>query len=177
MGFNWKSALGGVAPTLARALGVGGGPAGVAIAAVSRALLGHDKGSDADLEAALVAGATPEQLEKLRAAEQEFTLKLFDSAVALERIEADDRANARAKETATRDRMPGILAIILTLGVAGVLVAMARVEVPAANREPLVLMLGTLAGAWSSAMAYYFGSSSGSKAKDTVLGRIAGGGR
>lgn len=172
MGLDWKKLLGSVAPGIAAALGVGGGPAGAAIAMASRALLGHDKGSPDDVAAA-IAGATPEQIEKLREAEQAFTLKLVDQAVELEKVEAADRANARAREVALHDRMPAVLAFVLTVAEVGMLWLLAHRVVPQDNREPFLITLGALTTAWTGAMAYYHGSSSSSRSKDVVLGRLA----
>jgi len=174
MGWNWKKLIGRAAPAIAKALGVGGGPAGVAIAVLSKALLGHDKGDEGTVAAAIEAGLTPEQASRLMEAEQEFTLKLVDTAVALEKIEADDRANARTREITLKDRMPALLAWTLTAAVVAMLGLLAFRVVPAENREPFLIVLGNVMAAWGAAMAYYHGSSSGSKAKDVVLARVAG---
>lgn len=173
MGFDWKKALGAVAPAITKAIGVGGGPAGAAVSILSRALLGHEKGSADDVAEVLAAGASPEQVEKIQAAEREFALRLIDQAVALERIEADDRANARSREIATHDRMPAVLAVMLSAAFFGTIALLVLRPVPAESRDPVMLMLGSLGTAWAGAMAYYHGSSSGSKAKDAVLGRVA----
>lgn len=175
MGVNWKGLLGSVAPTLVKALGLGGGPAGAAVTVLSRALLGHEKGSEDDVAEAIAAGASPEQIEKIQAAERDFALAMLDRAVALERIEADDRASARAREVALRDRMPALLAIVLTVSLVGTIGLLATRAVPAENREPFLILLGALSTAWTGAMSYYHGSSSSSRAKDVVLGRVAGG--
>lgn len=174
MAINWKKLLGSVAPAIATALGVGGGPAGAAIALASRAIFGRDDATADDIGAALAAGASPEQIEKLREAEREFSMKLVDSAVRLEEIEAADRANARAREIATKDRMPAVLAIILTIALFATIAMLGVRAVPAENREPFLILLGALSTAWTGAMTYYHGSSSSSRAKDVVLGRIAG---
>lgn len=174
MGVDWKGLLGKAAPFIAKAL-TGGIPSAAAgaLAAASRALLGRGDGTQDEVAAAL-AGATPEQLERLRQAEHEFTLKLAELAVSLERVEADDRANARAREIALRDRMPAVLAIVLTAGMFGSIAMLAFVQIPQQSREPLLLLVGSLSTAWGAAMAFYHGSSSSSRAKDAVLGKMAG---
>lgn len=173
MGFDWKKALGGVAPAIASALGVGGGPAGAAVTILSRALLGHGKGSADDVAEVLAAGASPEQIEKIQAAEREFTMQLVEAAVQLEKIEADDRADARSREVALKDRMPAVLAVMLSVAFFGTIALLILHPVPAESRDPVMLMLGSLGTAWAGGMAYYHGSSSGSKSKDTILGRVA----
>ena len=170
MGFDWKRAIGSIAPALGLALG--GPGAAAAVKVVSGALLGHDKGTESDLEAALAAGASPEQIEKLKSAERDFTLKLVDAAVALEKLENDDRASARAREIAVKDRMPAILALVLTAAEIGMLVLLVMKAVPPENRDPFMLTLGSLSTCWIGAMSYYHGTSSGSRAKDGVLGKM-----
>lgn len=175
MGFDWKKALGGVAPALTKALsGNFPGAAAAAVGALSRALLGHEKGSADDVAEVLAAGATPELIEKIQAAEREFTLKLVDSAVRLEEIEADDRANARSREIATHDWVVKALAIGVFVLFSAVVWMLYHVEIPAMNRDATNQVLGILYAAVSMVLGYYFGSSSSSRAKDAVLGRIAG---
>jgi hypothetical protein len=143
-------------------------------AAIGQKLLGNGTVS-ADEVAAAISGATPEQLEKLRELDREYALKLADRAIELEKLEVEDRANARAREVALKDRMPALLAIVLTVSLMGTIALLATRAVPAENREPFLILLGALSTAWTGAMSYYHGSSSSSRAKDVVLGRVAGG--
>ena len=172
MGLTLKGVLSGVAPFLAKAL-LGPGAGGV-VAAIGQKLLGNGTVS-ADEVAAAISGATPEQLEKLRELDREYALKLADRAIELEKLEVEDRANARAREVALKDRMPALLAIVLTVSLMGTIALLATRAVPAENREPFLILLGALSTAWTGAMSYYHGSSSSSRAKDVVLGRVAGG--
>lgn len=168
MGFDWKAMLGGIAPTLAKALLNPGAAAKDALQALSRALLGRDDGSADDVAEAIAAGASPEQVERIQAAEREFALKLVEVVVESEKIDAGDRANARAREVSLKDRMPAILAVVLSVGMFGAIVMLATVQVPPNNREALMLLVGALATSWAAAMAYYHGSSSSSRAKDAT---------
>lgn len=173
MGVNWKGILGGAAPILAKAL-TGGAPAAAAAAlqAASRAVLGHAKGSEDEVAAALQA-ATPEQLLKLKELEQEYAIRMLDSVERLEAIDAGDRANARAREIATHDWVPAVLAIVLTIGMGVLVWVLSSVEIPAANREPFMLLVGTYSAAWGASIAYYFGSSSGSRANQAAMRKAA----
>lgn len=176
MAVNWKGLLGGVAPILAKAM-LGPASAAVpAVAALSRALLGHEKGSDVEVAAAL-AGASPEQMAKIQDAEREFALKLVDMAVQLEKIEADDRASAREREAKTGDNWtPRILAAVVVGGFLATVYMVLAGHV-AGLRDPMMSgLVGTLIGYVSAkadqVVGYYFGSSASSRAKDAVLSRL-----
>jgi hypothetical protein len=170
MSTTWKGIVGTVAPALATALG---GPlAGVAVRAIAEKVLGKPEASEADVAAA-VAGASPELLLKLREADQAFARAMADAGIALEKLETEDRASARAMQTATRDWVPGVLAMVFVAGFFALLYALTRVHVPAENRDVLVAMVGTMGGAVMTILTFYFGSSKSSQQKDAVLGRVA----
>jgi len=94
----------------------------------------------------------------------------FKNVEELERIEASDRASARGREIAVRDRTPALLALLVILGFFGVLTFMLLRAVPDEARDALMVMLGALGAAFMSVVAYYFGSSAGSARKDVILG-------
>ena len=87
------------------------------------------------------------------------------------RIEVDDRKSAREREIAVRDRMPGVLAIGITLGFFGVLSYMLVHGAPERGGEALFIMLGSLGAAWGGIVSYYFGSSLGSDKKSAMMMR------
>jgi hypothetical protein len=158
-----------VAPSIASA--VGGPLAGMATRAISEALLGKPDGSEQELAEA-AARATPEQLLALKQAEQDFAVKMRELDIDLERIANEDRSSARNREVATRDWTPRVLAGLVTGGYFGVLFYMLRNGLPQhGGSEAMLVMLGTLGTAWGGVVAYYFGSSAGSKAKDEALRR------
>lgn len=158
-----------VAPSIASA--VGGPLAGMATRAISEALLGKPDGSEQELTEA-AANATPEQLLALKQAEQDFAVKMRELDIDLERITNEDRGSARNREIATSDWTPRILAGLVTTGYFGVLFYMLTRGLPTTGgSEAMLVMLGTLGTAWGGIMAYYFGSSAGSKAKDEAMRR------
>lgn len=159
-----------VAPSIASA--VGGPLAGMATKAISEALLGKPDGSEEELLQA-AAKATPEQLLALKKAENDFALQMRELDIDLERIASEDRDSARNREIKTKDWTPKILAGGITVGYFGVLFYMLTHGLPTTGgSEAMLVMLGTLGTAFGGVMAYYFGSSAGSKEKTEALNRM-----
>lgn len=159
-----------VAPSIASA--VSGPLAGMATKAISEALLGRPDASEAELVQA-AAKATPEQLLALKKAEQEFEVQMRELDIDLERIANADRDSARNREIKTKDLTPKILAGFITAGYFGVLFYMLRNGLPQhGGSEAMLVMLGTLGTAWGGVVAYYFGSSAGSKEKTDAMNRM-----
>ena len=161
-----------VAPSIASA--VGGPLAGMATKAISEALLGKPDGSEEELLQA-AAKATPEQLLALKKAENDFALQMRELDIDLERIAGADRDSARNREIKTKDWTPKILAGGITVGYFGVLFYMLTHGLPTTGgSEAMLVMLGTLGTAFGGVMAYYFGSSAGSKEKTEAMNRMVG---
>jgi len=155
-----------IAPTLATALG---GPlAGMAVKTLSSALLGNPNGSEADVTEALM-NATPEQLAKLKEIDATFKARMKELDIDLERIAAGDRSDARDREVKTGDWTPKVLAFGITTGFFGILVWMFLHGMPTSGTEAMLIMLGALQTSYTGVIAYYFGSSAGSKAKNDML--------
>lgn len=170
MNFDWKGALGNLAPMLATALG---GPlAGGAVAAITEALGLGPGASDAEI-AKKLATASPDTLLQLKKAEQDFAARMaelgFKSEADLAKIEADDRASARQREVERQDWTPRILAYLVTGGFFGMLSVMAFAEIPPGSKEPLYILLGSLGTAWTAIISYYFGSTAGGQLKSKML--------
>ena len=159
-----------VAPTIASA--VGGPLAGMATRAISEALLGRSDATEEELAQA-ASNATPEQLLALKQAEHDFTIKMRELDIDIERLAGEDRNSARQRETATKDQTPKILAGLITAGYFGVLFYMMRYGLPTnGGSEAMLVMLGTLGTAWGGVVAYYFGSSAGSREKTDAINRM-----
>jgi len=161
-----KQVLGVVAPTLGSAVG---GPLGGLAANLLVGALGLDPTTPAPAVAAAIVGATPDQLLAIKSAEQQFTLALKQLDVSAETVAAGDRASARERETAVKDRTPAILAYGLTVGFFGLLTFLCFASVPTTSHDLLVAMTGVLGTAWISCVGYYFGTSAGSDRKTELL--------
>jgi hypothetical protein len=163
---NFGSLIGSVAPTLATALG---GPlAGMATKALSQALLGNEDGSDDDIQAALRT-ASPEQLASVKKIDADFRVQMKSLDIDLEALAVDDRKSARSMQTETRDFIPRLLAVSVTVGFFAILIYMLVYGLPTTGNEALLLLLGALQTAWGGIIAFYFGSSSGSQKKDQMI--------
>lgn len=162
---NWKDVVGTVAPSIATALG---GPlAGLAVGAIGK-VFGLDNATQEQVANA-IAGASPDDLFKLKQAEIDFQKRMAELEVDLARLSKDDRDSARNRQIQVKDKTLPFLAISVTLGFFGVLAFMLVREVPISSKDVLNIMLGSLGTAWIQVMAYFFGSSSGSARKDAIL--------
>jgi hypothetical protein len=166
-----KGTLAVVAPTLGAA--VGGPLGGVAGMMLGKALGKPEGASEEDLVTSLL-GASPEQIVELKKAELEFQKFLRENDIKIEQIHAGDRASAREREVAVKDRTPAVLGYSITAGFFGILTWMLINGLPEDGSDALLLMLGSLGTAWTGIIAYYFGSSAGSKIKDTTISTLRG---
>lgn len=170
---DWKDIAGTVAkaaPMLGTLLA---GPAGGAVGGLISAALGTTGPDDT---AAMLAGQ-PDALVKLRQVEAENATQLRALTVQAEanrlaaetdalRIAADDRKDARKMPTS---RIPGVLAIGITLGFFGILTVMLAGAWKPSDNNALLILLGALGTSWGAVVNYYFGSSAGSARKDEIL--------
>lgn len=153
---------------------VAGGPIAVMAAGAVGKVLGVEvKPEEIEDRIASATAKDPEIMLKLKEAEQQFQLQMtklgFDSAEKIEAIQAEDRANARAREIAVRDKIPAFLAIATTIGFFGLLGMLLYHEPPPSSKDILNIMVGVLGTAWVAMVTYYFGSSAGSAAKTSMM--------
>ena len=164
---DWRSIVGTVAPTIATALG---GPlAGMAVSAVSQAVLGKPDATEPELEQAIVQSNNPEVLLKLKQAELAFAEKMQKLDIDLEGLASEDRESARQREVAIRDWMPKALALCYTIAYFVVLWLLWQIPVPKEAKELINTLFGILSAAQMSIIGYYFGSSAGSARKSQTI--------
>lgn len=166
MTFDWKAVISSVAPNLAAILA---GPlAGMAVKAVSTAVLGREDGTE-DEVATAVLSASPEVLARIKEAEAQLKRDLAAANVKLEEIAGQDRASARQMQTATKSYMPTIIATIVFLVWGSVMYAVFTNALPEANRDLIMRALGILDSALLAILYFYFGSSAGSAEKNRLF--------
>ena len=159
-----------LAPLLGAALG---GPLGGAAAAFLADRLGVDSKTVSAVTDVLNSGKmTPEQISAIRLAEIEFQKFLESNKIKLEEIQAADRGSARTMQAATKSAMPAVLTLLITFGFFGVLGWMLY-DTTVVDNPPLLIMLGSLGTAWTGACAFWFGTTSGSKAKTDLIANSA----
>lgn len=170
---DWKQILAGVAPAIATA--VGGPLAGAAVSTLGRTLLGKEKATEQEVADAVMSLAPSELALKLKEANNFFLIENRKLDVREQEIHQQDRASARDRETKTADPTPRRLAYLILGGFVAMVTyvigwGLAKMDTTQAA------MAGTLIGFVSAKaeqiVAYYFGSSAGSKAKDDMLAGV-----
>ena len=145
-----------VAPTIATALG--GPVAGMAVKALSNALLGHGDGSEDDIRTAL-ATATPDQIASIRKVDNDFKVQMKSLDIDLVKIAASDRASAREMAIGTQSFTPSIMSYVIVVCWAVIQYFLFTHVIEASMRELIARVLGTLDGALMLVLSFWFGSS------------------
>ena len=153
-----------IAPTIATALG---GPlAGMAVSAVAKAIgVSPDEVQDVISSGKL----TAEQVASIQLAELELKKQAQSMNLDFAKLIAEDKKSARDMQIATKSWIPALLAVFVTLGFFGILLGLMTEHFK--TSDALMLMLGSLATAWTGVMAFYFGSSASSQAKTELLSK------
>jgi hypothetical protein len=116
-----------------------------------------------------LANPTPEQLLALKQLEADLQVKLAQLHLDTETSVAKDRDSARQREIQVHDKIPALLAILLTVGFFSILFAIIFFPMSQESSHIIDVMLGALGTAWVSCITYYFGSSYGSHIKNQFL--------
>ena len=151
-----------IAPTIATALG---GPlAGLAVDAISKAVGIDPKEVQATIDSGKL---NAEQIMLIKQAEIQMAARAQEMCLDFAKLGNDDRKSARDMQVATKSYLPPTLALGVPLGFFGILGGLMYGQIEHAPQ--IDIMLGSLGTAWTGIIAFYFGSSAGSQAKDDLL--------
>lgn len=179
--FDWKKLVAGIAPVLGTALG---GPlAGQAISMLGQALgLGGDA-SESDVAAAVASGRlTGDQVVAMKQADLAFQTRMRELDIDVEKLnQAADAAlladvqDARARQVATGDWMPQIILGVAFLVYVVQFLVIVQGLLPADEfaRALIVRAFGTVDGIVITGVAFFVGSSRGSKRSGDAVRKIA----
>jgi hypothetical protein len=161
------------APMLGAMLGATG-PIGAAAGVLLNSVLGLPKDATEKQTEQALANATPDQLLALKKADQDFALAIRQADTADLKIDAEDRASARARDTAANgDVVNHITMCFLAAFALGLLLLLMWMvvtqPVQETARDVLFLLVGSVTGYVTQVFNFYFGSSTGSKAKSDAL--------
>lgn len=162
-----------VAPWIGTALG---GPlGGMAVEAAANALGLSTKTADAVKQA--IGGASPEQMLALKKADQDFALQMqalgFKNEADLETIAAGDRDSARKMQAGAPSFIPALLTCFVVGAFTATLILLLKFDVPDTNRDIVVYMIGQLSGGFTSALAFWLGTTRDSSRKTEMLAKSA----
>jgi len=159
MNLSWLAQL---APTVATALG---GPlAGMAVEAVGKALGVPPDDAKKLLESGKM---TSDQITLIKQAEIALQAQAQELGLNFEKLAVQDRASARSMQSETRSWIPGVMALVVTIGFFGILIGLMSGKVTAGPE--IEIMLGSLGTAWTGIIGFYFGSSASSQKKDELI--------
>jgi hypothetical protein len=166
---DWTKLLATVAPWIGTA--IGGPLGGMAVTAAANALGLSDKTVDAVKQA--ISGATPEQMLALKKADQDFALQMqeigFKQVTDLEALAGADRKDARALQAAKPSPLPALLTCFVVGAFTTTLILLLKFDVPQTNRDIVVYMIGQLSGGFTSALAFWLGTTRDSSRKTELL--------
>jgi len=170
-GFDWKSMLASIAPVIGTAVG---GPFGgmAAKAALSALGISAEAGKEEALLAQAIQQASPEDLRKLKAQDQQFAKDMKSLNVDLAKLDGADRNSAR-QLAVTHGALPQIiLSVAYTIAYSAVMYAFMTGQVQVSDNQQILFgsLIGILSGAQVQILNFWFGSTHGSQKKDQIIG-------
>lgn len=171
---DWKAIVRTVAPAMATAVGTPA--AGAIVAMLSNAIFGNGDATQEQLATVIQGGnLSPDQLAAITKADNDFKLEMQKLQNDLVRMDYADVADARARQIATKDHIPEI---ILGMAFAAYLAQMllfyfGKMPVDEFTRALVVRAFGTIDGIVLTCVAYFVGSSRGSKTSGDSIRKIA----
>jgi hypothetical protein len=169
---NWKDVgklVGKSAPVLGNLLG---GSVGERVGDLVSSALGVNSEPD---DVAKYIQDNPDAILKLKDIEFKHKEELYNLQITETNNELLDRQDARKREiefiksTGQTDKNVIGLTWITTIGFFGIIATLICISIPDSTSNILFVLLGTLAAKWGDIIAYFFGSSKGSKDKGEVI--------
>ena len=161
MDLSW---LGKIAPVLESALA---GPlAGLAIEAISKSMGIAPEEVQKTLESGKM---TSDQIASLQQAELALKARSQELGLDFEKLAVADRSSAREMQISTKSFVPPALAILVLLAWTTIQGFLLTHVIDPSMIQLISRVLGTLDGALMLVLAFYFGSSNGSQAKDQLI--------
>ena len=108
-----------------------------------------------------------DQIASLKQAEIDLQKSAQELGLNFEQLAVQDRASARDLQKETKSVVPPLLSVLVTIGFFGILIGLMSGKI--VTSDALMLMLGSLGTAWTGIIAFYFGSSASSQAKDAMI--------
>lgn len=167
MAFDWRSVIGAIAPTVATALG---GPlAGLAVDALGQAMGMQQPTVDKMKEAFKSSQLTTDQIIAVKAAEQALLIRMRELDIQETQLAYQDTDSARRMQTATNSVVPALLTCFVVGAFSVTLLLLLKFDVPVTNRDIVVYMIGQLSGGFTSALAFWLGTTRESGRKTELL--------
>src|SRR5258706_6745113 len=163
---DWLKTLAQVAPGIATAFG---GPlAGMAVSVVGKAL-GLDSATQEDIQN-IVVGSKPEDLLKLKQAENDFQLALKTLDVKLADLDVQDRTSARSIWGTGKITISALSFIILGSFLYMVFYMIHEgADIPTGQEVMIGTLIGYVSAKADQVVAFFFGSSHGSLQKNDAI--------
>ena len=174
MDFDWKSLVRTIAPTIGTVLSGGNPLVGIGIKAVSNALLGKPDGSEDEISMA-IQNASPEDLIKLKTADQSFKTEMAKIGLDEKKLAFEDIAGARGRQiehekaTGKTDVNLYVLAWTVVSGFFGLMALLCFKALPADSNGVIFMLFGALSTGFGQILGYFFGSSKSSADKTKLL--------
>lgn len=155
-----------------------GGPVGNAAAGILGKVIGKPDLTTEKVDDALAGlTLTPELQVQLKEAENAFQEQMasagFKTVEDLLSIDAADRADARQMQIKTGSNMPAVLAWAAVITMIACIGLLTFKNLPDTGHDAIMILLGAVTVTYKDVYGYFFGSSAGSAAKDTVIANQA----
>lgn len=145
------------------------GPAGAAVGSIIAGKFGVSPDATPDQVLTAING-DPDATLKLREIETTHVERL--QALENERLRIETADVQSARSVHKDSWVPWVLTFTLVAMVSGIVAALLWVAIPEDNKEVVYLVVGQLIGAFSTAIAYWLGSSKSSASKDAHIAGI-----